>query len=199
MKFPFENVSDSDLCFIDTETTSLNPHTRVAWEVALIRVTPEGDVKRKVFQVELTNRETAQADPESLEICGFDDRYDPLEAHSRQDAARFIREFTDDAIVLGMVPDFDTLGLQNILDYVGDLGQWYYQLVDVDNVAFGMLRALGYDLSLPVDTDAVLGILGINAEDYEKHTALGDAELTMDYFYAVLNFPIRTGHLVAAE
>lgn len=177
------------LCFMDSETTSLNRHTRVPWEVALIRREPSGEEKRRTLQIEVTTYELAKADPESLKINGFHDRYDPIEAFSKRSAAAFIAEFTDQAHIIGMVPSFDTFGFENLLDYAGLKEQWYYQYLDVDNIAYGFYLAKGKQLSLPVDTDWVLDDLGVEYYEEDRHTAMGDAELARRYFDALHTNP----------
>lgn len=177
------------LCFLDTETTGLDPHTRVPWEVALIRREPSGYERRLVFQIELTNRELANADPESFEINGFHERYDTLEAFSKRSAAAFITEYTDEAHLIGMVPDFDALGLQYVLGYAGLKPRWYYQYLDVDNIAYGYYLAKGKQLLLPVDTDWVLEDLGVENDPDVRHTAMGDADLTARFFDALHGNP----------
>lgn len=190
-------LSNVPLCFIDTETTELNPHTRAVWEVALIRREPDGSEKRKEFFVELTNRELALASQESLEIGGFDDRYDPLEAFSKRTAAAIIRDFTDGAHLVGMVPDFDAYGFQSIFDAVeGEYSKpgYHYQFIDVDTLAKGVFLAKkGTDdnkVWWPVDTDALTSYLGVEIEEADRHTAMGDADWTMRYYDAVVNYAL---------
>lgn len=177
------------LCFMDTETTSLDRHTRVPWEVALIRREPNGEEKRRVFQIEVTNAELAKADSISLEINGFHRRYDPVEAFSKRSAAAFVDEFTYQAHIIGMVPSFDTFGFEHLLDYAGLKEQWHYQYQDVDNIAYGFYLAKGKQLILPVDTDWVLDDLGVTMDEDLRHTAMGDAELTMRFFDALHSNP----------
>lgn len=177
------------LLFMDTETTSLNRHTRVPWEVALIRREPTGEERRRVFQIELNSYELAKADPESLRINGFHDRYDPIEAFSKRTAAAFISEFTEDANIVGMVPSFDIYGFENTLDYADLKEKWHYQYLDVDNIAYGFYLAKGKQLSLPIDTDWVLDDLAVEYIEEDRHTAMGDAELTRRYFDALHTNP----------
>ena len=170
------------LCFVDTETTSLDPHTRVAWDVGLIRREEDGTEKRANFFVELTNREFVAADSTSLEIGNYDDRYDPLEAISKRSAAAIIAEYTDGAILLAATPDFDALGLANILEAAGLKPQWHYKITDVTTWATGILLAkhvIDEEDTLPTSLGNCVEWLGIDQLNIDRHTAAGDAELHM--------------------
>jgi DNA polymerase III epsilon subunit-like protein len=187
-------MSNVPLCFVDTETTSLDPHTRAVWEVGLIRREPNGTEKRREFQVELTNREFVLADSQSLEIGNYDERYDPVEAISKRSAAAIIAEFTDGAHLVGMCPDFDAHGLRLILQAAGLEPKWYYQLIDVDTFAQGVFLAKNdaekYS-NWPVNTDGICEELGVTIDESVRHTAMGDAEWTKDMFDAVVNYALE--------
>lgn len=181
------------LCFVDTETTSLDPHTRVAWDVALIRREEDGTEKRTSFFVELTNREFVAADSVSLEIGNYDERYDPLEAISKRSAAAIIAEYTDGAVLAAATPDFDALGLANILEAAGLQPKWHYKLLDVTTFANGVLLANGEieaDNLWPSSLGTVAEILGVTTSETARHTALGDAEYHMDVYDAAFNLAI---------
>lgn len=177
------------ICFVDTETTSLDPHTRVAWDVGLIRREEDGSEKRTQFFVELTNREFIAADSTSLEIGNYDERYDPLEAISKRSAAALIAEYTDGAVLAAATPDFDALGLANILEAAGLQPKWHYKLLDVTTFANGVLLAKGQmdiDEAWPSSLGYVTGRLGIEVNEFPRHEALGDAELHMAVYDAAV-------------
>ena len=177
------------ICFVDTETTSLDPHTRVAWDVGLIRREEDGSEKRTQFFVELTNREFIAADSTSLEIGNYDERYDPLEAISKRAAAALIAEYTDDAVLAAATPDFDALGLANILEAAGLQPKWHYKLLDVTTFASGVLLAKGVwteDTLWPSSLGECVEELQVEVSDSARHTALGDAELHMAVYDAAV-------------
>lgn len=185
------------LCFIDTETTGLDPHKRVVWELAMIRREPDGTEIPITLQVELTNREMAQADPEALKIGGFEERYDPIQAHSKRVVAAYIREFTDGAHIVAACPDFDVHGLQGILDSVGELGQWDYHLIDVRTFAQGVfLTKLGegsvndesWEFDWPAEGTLMAEFLGVTLSEEDEHTAFGDADYVKRFYDAVVEY-----------
>lgn len=181
------------LCFVDTETTSLDPHTRVAWDVGLIRREEDGTEKRTSFFVELTNREFIAADSVSLEIGRYDERYDPVEAISKRSAAAIIAEYTDDAVLAAATPDFDALGLQNILEAAGLSPKWHYKLLDVTTFANGVLFALGkieVGELWPSSLGNVAEWLGVDVNESARHTALGDAEYHMAVYDAAVSLAL---------
>ena len=183
-----------DICFVDTETTSLDPHTRVAWDVGLIRRNSDGVEKRTSFFVELTNREFIAADPTSLEIGNYDERYDPVEAISKRSAAAFIAEYTDGTVLAAATPDFDALGLQNILEAAGLQAQWHYKLLDVTTFANGVLLAkdeIQVGQLWPSSLGNVADLLGVEVSDSARHTALGDAEYHMAVYDAAVRLALK--------
>lgn len=182
-------MANVPLCFVDTETTSLDPHTRVAWDVALIRRNPDGTEKRREFMVELTNREFVAADPTSLEIGGYDDRYDPVEAISKRSAAAIIADLTDGAVLASATPDFDAHGLANILEAAGLQPKWHYKLLDVTTFASGVLlgkQVWTDDTLWPSSLGECIDEFGIDVSNFARHTAMGDAELHMAVYDAAV-------------
>ena len=181
------------LCFVDTETTSLDRHKRVAWEIAMVRREEDGSEKRIEFQMELTNREVNNADPVSLDIGGFDERYDEVAAYSRKTAAALIAEYTHEAILVGRQVHFDADNLSDILEGQGQYPTWNYRLFDVMTLAKGYL--LNHDNITNV-SDSVVELfdggserlaewLGVNPSDFASHTAMGDVEYDMAVYDAI--------------
>ncbi len=171
------------ICFVDTETTSLDPNTRVAWEVALIRREPDGTERKVEFFVELTNRELHLADPESMDIGGFDLRYDPISARSKRTAGLYVSEFTDGAVIIGACPDFDTHNLSILMAAAGLKPNWHHRLVDIRTLAWGYLLCSDSDYVIdeeekamfPVDGSVMREAFGITIDPEDEHTAMGDA------------------------
>jgi hypothetical protein len=152
------------VCFIDTETTGLDPVRHQIWEVALI--TPNGDEHVWQFPVdEMT------ADPAALNIGRYwDRRWDPdwteirhanaiYDAHtplSRRknfpdqgraiapgpDWCRRFRDLTAGLHLAGAVVSFDEERLRLLLHKFGVLHRWHYHLIDVEALAAGYLAQI---------------------------------------------------------
>lgn len=183
-------------CFVDTETTSLNRHTRVAWEIALCR-REDGKEKRIEFQIELTNREINQADQESLDIGGFDERYNDVSAFSRRSAAALIREYTAGTVLVGRQIQFDADNLLDILESVEgqlDTPPWSHKMLDIGTLVKGYLFGVNRDVVLDEEGeyDHLVGheiykTLDVNEEDFAMHSAMGDVEYDMAVFDALMD------------
>lgn len=187
------------LCFMDTETTSLDTRTREAWEVGIIRREPDGTEERWSAFVDLAHPELA--DRTSLKIGRFYDRYpgyttDPEKRKiqtqtgvihrpklplSRREAAKEIEWRTRDAHIIGAVPSFDCSTLERLLWEEGVVpAGWHYHLIDVESYAAGLLG-----LEPPYKHDDILAAFGITYDESLRHTALGDAEMDMRLYDAV--------------
>lgn len=170
------------LVFIDTETDGLNPRTRQAWEVAMIRVSAVGR-EVQVFMVALAD--VRAAEPVALQIGGYYDRHPagraatnkaPLDPASEAllteyEAALAVCKFTQGATIVGAQPSFDTITLDNLLHKYDLRPEWYHRLRDVESMTTGFLRA---DVGGLQDCAKALGI---ESPEAGQHTALGDALL----------------------
>lgn len=196
------------VCFVDTETTSLDPETGEIWEVGLIvrkPITASGhtvDVEHHWFlPVDL-----GRADPRSLEIGGFHDRHphgyrfpegDRDEGrYARKGGAAGLPEFaaqfaqlTDGAHLVGAVVSFDEERLRKLLRRNGACPSWHYHIVDIEAMGVGALCAKGLVSSalLPWDSKELSLTLGVDPEDYDVHTALGDARWARDLWDKVVS------------
>lgn len=184
------------ICFIDTETTSLDVRTREAWEVGIIRREPDGTEERWSAFLELEHLELA--DPMSLRIGKFYDRYPgfatapeaegliggsvrrPKRPWGRVDAAIEIERLTRGAHIVGAVPSFDCDTLQRLLWSVGLVPAWHYHLIDVESYAAGRLG-----LEPPYKHEELLAEWGLHFDEAKRHTAMGDAEMDMALYDAV--------------
>jgi DNA polymerase III epsilon subunit-like protein len=189
------------LVFVDTETTSLNRRTRRAWDVGyIIRRPGEADVEKQFFiEVDLEH-----ADPFSLKIGHFYERHPnpfhlPGKGHhgelllaageillGESAAACGIAQDFKDAILVGAVPSFDEETLANLLLDNWLIPTWHYQLVDVETLAAGRLVARGEPATPPWSSDALSIRMGLDPNNYERHTALGDARWARDLFDAAM-------------
>ncbi len=151
------------LAFTDCETISLDPGPDVIWEVGIITRDPGQPDQEWQFQIKPNER---RADPESLRICRFEERYavprgaqalawtPPTLALGAMPPARLtygrvadsIRVLLDGRHVVGAVPNFDTERLSLFLrEHIAAADRWrdpwHYHLCDVENLAVGYLAA----------------------------------------------------------
>lgn len=204
------------LCFIDTETTGLDPDRHEVYEIGLIvrDSEPRHDQQfRWWLPVDLT-----KADPVALKIGQFFDRrpdenrtwhgalqWAPgsggREKGDVREVAATLMELTAGAHLVGAVPSFDTAFLAPLLRAYGCCPAWHYHLVDVEALAAGYLAGKakaddllggevaeeGIDLAQPPwDSKDLSRAVGVAPEDFDRHTALGDARWARAIYDAVM-------------
>lgn len=164
--------------FIDTETTGVNPDRHQIWEIAAIK-RELGEISEWSAQIRVANLDTADLD--ALEICQFRDRYIEYLSVPFQDALADFLFFTRDGVLHGLNVSFD-IGFLRSMAARGGVGfepTWHYSIVDVKSYAAG---ALGMP---PTTASHILaGKLGVSVDSSSRHSALGDAKLTMDIYDA---------------
>jgi DNA polymerase III epsilon subunit-like protein len=157
------------LCFIDTETTGLDPDLHEIWEVALIEREPNGSEVERLWQLPV---DLGRADAMALKIGrwyerrwpGADSRraYDPgadavavsgfsnvderfvVSPEGLRDWAALFAEVTDGAHLVGAVISFDEERLRRLMRRHGACPTWHYHIIDVEALAAGWLAA-GHD------------------------------------------------------
>lgn len=227
----------SGVCFVDTETTGLDPDRHEIWEVGLI--TPDGNEHLWQFPVD-----EMMADPFALDIGKWWDRrwqHDIGESDvssidaiykAHTDKARrkhfpaqgrtvipgpawckHFRDLVGTSHLCGAVPSFDEERLRRLLRSQGVLPRWHYHLIDVEALAAGYIagarNAVSAATSLtgealwagtkawaasegpsaePLWNSGDLSrAVGVNPDDYDRHTALGDARWAAAIYKAVLS------------
>lgn len=190
------------LCFIDIETTGLDPERHEPWEIAVIRREPGQEDEECVW---LLRPNLGRADPDALRIGRFYERTSQAEdggagTHAvltgtawhpqPKVAALEVAQATAGAHLVGAVPSFDAAFLARWLRLNGAAPSWHYHLICVEAVAAGLLwerwRRLTEDGKYPHechappqppwDTDELSElILGARPREEARHTALGDA------------------------
>lgn len=175
----------ADLLFVDVETTSLerpsSPTPGEVWEVAAVRLLEDGcsEALQWFLPVSLEH-----ADPKSLEIGRFHERYPP-EASDVSDVLDFVGEFTDlaqGAHWVGNVPSFDEERIAAIFHANGHTGRfpWHYHLVDIEAVIAGLTA-----IRPPWDSEVLGRAIDVDPGDFERHTAMGDVEWCMAQWRAL--------------
>lgn len=178
--------------FLDTETTGLDAELDQPWEMAWCR----RDFKRgeeTVGRVFIEHDESrAELLPEPFR-SDYQTRYRPEEAITRDDAAQLLDGlFEKGDHLVGAVPSFEDLRLGYLMMENGFTRSWHYHLQCVESIALGFLTAcMVLDKSLwrtrddfeitrkcitklPIDSDALSRVLGVEPTAYARHTAMGD-------------------------
>lgn len=114
--------------------------------------------------------------------------YDDPEWSSPKALAAEIAPLLDGATIIAANPTFDAGFLTALLNRYGQAATWHYRLRDIGSMAFGYLCAFG-EVGPPAvpagggvpavdaSTDVFAKALGVDPEDFERHTALGDCLL----------------------
>lgn len=166
----------NDIVFVDTETTGLHPTIHEIWEVAAVNQGIE-----QVWQLPV---DLGRADPKALEIGGYHARR--LEHDDRTDPREFAKDFvaaTRGKHLCGANVSFDAQRLDTLLRANGQCPDWHYHLIDIEAMMVGFLRGraslsgVRYPaiLDLPWSSRSLSDAVGVDRNEFEAHSALGDA------------------------
>jgi hypothetical protein len=137
-----------------------------------------------------------------------DDADGPMPVAPRQ-FAHTLAQYLDGAHLVGAVPSFDAAFVAPLLRRLGQAPTWHYHLIDVEALAAGWVsaqcmgeaadggrgtvgvrRANGslnhIDGRPPWDSDELSLAVGVDPEQYDRHTALGDAKWAKAIWDAVM-------------
>lgn len=171
------------IAFIDTETISLDPEVSPTpiWEIGLI---VDGQEMSWMLEVDLTYADAYALDVGNFHTrhpqgndwvrCGLpagrgaDGRYPTLTDH--HDVARVIAGWTHGCHLVGAVVSFDAERLARLLRQHHIAPSWHYHLVDVEALLAGH-----FGCEPPWVSSELSKRIGVDPDDYERHTALGDA------------------------
>lgn len=188
------------LVFLDTETTGLGDRCDI-WEIGLIVRRDNGADVEAAWQL---CPDLSTAEPTGLRIGRYYERMDATVAHygpgwgktvwplkdgdgkpwTIEEARGFAYDLAgalDGATIVGAVPDFDARHLTRWLRKNGQCGTWHYHLVDVETLAAGRLQ-----IPPPWNFDRLLAAYGLEYDEADRHTALGDARMVRDLYDAVM-------------
>ncbi len=184
---------NTDLVFIDTETTSLR-HDRRAWEIGIIARTGSKDVEHHWF-IDINDLDLGNADVMSLKVGRFFERHPQMrldreasyaDCETEADALLQVERITRGAHLIGAVVSFDADVLSQRMRANGICPSWHYHLCCVENLAVGWLAARGNPIQPPWKSDDLSEALGIAVSDEDRHTALGDARWARTIYDAVM-------------
>ena len=181
------------VCFVDTETTGLDPERHEIWEVGLIL--PDGSEYLWQLPVDLS-----RADPMALNIGRFHDRQamaartghtngDVTELVDRWQFARKFARLTRGLHLAGAVVSFDAERLWKLLRANGECPMWHYHLIDVEALAAGHLAEHDVNRTLahpPWNSNDLSRAVGVDPDTFDRHTALGDARWAKAIYEAVM-------------
>ena len=165
----------SEVVFIDTETTGLDPDRHEIWDIALVY---EEDGVWKEYQAFLPV-DLGKADFRALSIGHFYERYPNTRQSTRPPVDGYtpfphalpeIEKLTRGKHLAGAVVSFDEERLRKLFQRQGYCPGWHYHLIDVESLAAGKL---GY--YPPWKSETLSETLGIDPDNFERHTASGDA------------------------
>ena len=171
----FMNGVDSQLIFLDLETTGLDPRRHVIWEAAWI-----DDRGERAFVIDLTPEELQGADPIALEVGRYHERVSGKQGKGairfpRANVARQLADATAGKHIVGANPAFDAAFLTELFRQYGLKPQWHYHLIDIEAVMLGALAAKGSQLPIPWNSVELGQLVGVAPpKDNQRHTALGD-------------------------
>lgn len=177
------------LVFMDTETTGLSLDDDI-WEFAAVRREPDGSETELHMFIE-HSREKCAALPSNFRSDHYD-RYLDHRAHTKAQAASAMFHFTREKDgtgkphIVGAVPNFDTERVARTLALSNLPPGWHYHLIDVENLAAGYLAATLDTFAPPWDSNDLSMGVGVDPNQFERHTAMGDVRWAMAIYDAVM-------------
>lgn len=180
------------VCFVDCETTGLDPDRHEIWEVGLIDAL--GDEHHWFLPVD-----ESRADLIALNIGGYFDRHPDhvgdwtkmTPPEEVQEVCRSIQRITRGQHLAGAVVSFDADRLHRLLMANRVIPAWHYHLIDVEALAAGCIagRPGAPDegpYEPPWNSTELSRLLGVNPDQFDRHTALGDAQWARAIYQAVM-------------
>lgn len=192
----------SDIVFMDTETLGIHIDAPI-WEFAAIKRKTLGDdlFAETSLHIQIHHyNEPWLTGPDALPEqfqTDYWERFDHSAALGQSAAAVRIAEFLEGRPhIVGAVPNFDTERIARQLLRPARIPEpWHYHLIDVENLVVGFLagRASNGDVdaglalpSRPWKSDALSLAVGVDPEDFDRHTAMGDVLWVKAQYDAVM-------------
>lgn len=187
-------VADRPICFLDTDTLGLDPDAPI-WEFACIRTTQTGSVYSE-FTIAHDPQDWIDTLPPQFQQ-DYRDRYDPRLSISPDYAVAQIDIMTRDAIIVGCNPSFDvdSRRLAGLLRRYGVEPGWHYHPLDTASMALSWLWARGVHPPQPWKSDQLSRLIGVDPAQFDRHTAMGDAQWCRAQWYRMRTAPAPAGPL----
>jgi hypothetical protein len=180
------------IAFVDTETTGLSLDDDI-WEFAAIVREEDGTETTCHMFIQHDFLKCAEL-PEPFR-SDHEARFAPgaLAEPQEQAAERIAALLANRIHIVGAVPNFDTERLALLLCRFGIQPGWHYHLIDVEALAVGYLHgrwaasgAAGVrDVSLPWNSNDLSRAVGVDPDQFDRHTALGDAKWARAIYDAI--------------
>ncbi len=174
--------------FVDIETLGLHPDAPI-WEFAILKDTGTGTTIESFF-IQHEPGDWLDTLPEPFKQ-DYLTRYRHGEAENPSVAAAMIFGLTSGTVIAGVNPTFDVERLAGFLRAHGKTPQWYYSPIDLKSATAGFISAhvklQGQVLQPPPwSSDALSRMVGVDPDQFERHTALGDVLWTKAMWDAVM-------------
>jgi hypothetical protein len=180
----------TELAFVDTETTNLDPETGHIWQLAIKtggwdednhRVTVDGTYE---WLVTPSPEQMSVADEESLQINRYEqvveERKDLFKLAWTQETAKEVWSVLEGRTFVGVVPSFDAERIARMLRANGLTAPWGHRLVDVTTLGAGRMQ-----LVPPYSSTEVSRHLGVLRNEKTAHDARVDVDWAIEMFEVV--------------
>lgn len=202
-----ELTAKHPVVFVDTETTGLDPETERIFDLGII----EADGTEYEFHLQPEPEIVKAMHPKAVEVNRFHERTASPKWHWHPDQRALldgtVRNLLEGRHIVGAVPDFDTRHLTATYKrWALPVPRWHYHLIDVEALAAGYLvgtftaiQEVGKNPEAdgptveeamraipPWDSEALSLAIGVDPEEFDRHTALADARWAKAIYEVVL-------------
>lgn len=173
------------IAWVDTETTGLDPDLHEIWEVALGLWHP-GNQSWRLWTWQLPV-DIKAADDYALTVGQFKERFDINALTPIAEFADTFAALTNGLHLAGNVVSFDEERLRKLLRSVNVEHQWHYHMIDIEAMIVAHLEARGEPgFKLPWSSNELSKAIGVDPDDFPRHTAAGDVEWAVTQFHEIM-------------
>ena len=173
------------IAFVDTETTGLSLDDDI-WEFAAIVREEDGTEHEHHLFIQHDALKCARL-PEPFR-SDHKARFAPgALAEPQEQAAKWIAALLAGRThIVGAVPNFDTERIALLLRRFGLTPGWHYHLIDVEALAVGCVCGQERGAPpLPWNSNDLSRAVGVDPDQFDRHTALGDAKWARAIYDAI--------------